>query len=89
MPRRPVSPSTAVQSPFTFNLPVTLLMSYWGTQYAGTTTSLSANYLRVYYMAPDGHMVSQRCALNAGSMTIAAEITHFSRYILGGDESGL
>ncbi len=71
-------------SPYHFNIPVTLILSYRGTQYQTlSTTDNTLNALRVYYMTPDGDLEPQRCTVNPFTSTVSAEVDHFSRYILG------
>ena len=71
-------------SPMSFNIPVTLVLSYRGTQYQTLSPAdPSLNELRIYYMSPDGELVPQRCVVDPTTNTIKAEVDHFSRYILG------
>jgi hypothetical protein len=72
-------------SPFHFNVPLTLIMSFRGTQYqsVGSIVDATVNDLRIYYMTPDGDLEPQRCVVDPLTNTVTAEIDHFSRYILG------
>jgi hypothetical protein len=70
-------------SPFTFNVPVTLVLSYMGTQYANGNGGPNPISMHVYFMAPDGHTEMEPSVVDPSGMTVSGQITHFSRYILG------
>ncbi|MBU0509431.1 hypothetical protein KKH27_11440 [bacterium] len=67
-------------SPFQFNVPVTLTLSYRGTQYDGTNNPP----LAVLYMSPSGSLERMPGSVDPNDMTVTAQTTHFSRYIIGG-----
>jgi hypothetical protein len=67
-------------SPFHFNLPVTLTLSYTGTQYGRST---NAPNIDLYYMAPDGSTQELPSTIDPGRYTVTSQTDHFSRYILG------
>ena len=67
-------------SPFTFNTPVTLSLSYAGTQYDNDNPPPA---LQIFYMAPDGTLTPLLSTGNPGLKTVTAQVDHFSRYIVG------
>ncbi len=68
-------------SPLSFLLPVTLTLSYAGTQYDDPRADPSQ--LRIWYMSPDGEFIPLNSTVNTNTRTVTAPVTHFSRYILG------
>jgi hypothetical protein len=68
-------------SPFRFNIPVTLTLSYMGTQYANTA---SANSLGVFYMSTTGGLELEPSTVDVQHNSITAKVDHFSRYIIAG-----
>jgi len=76
-------------SPFTFNVPVTLTLSYWGTTYEpieedgdGGDPPPPPTDLEVIYLAPDGSFDEQPSSVDATALTVSAQLDHFSRYII-------
>jgi hypothetical protein len=69
-----------VPSPLTFQVPVTLILSYSGTQYedADGTPPLS-----MVYMATENSFQPVPSVVDTGSLTVRATTDHFSRYIIG------
>jgi hypothetical protein len=67
-------------TPFRFNAPVTLVLSYKGTQYE---TSLTASSLSVVYMADNSTFEPLPSVVDAANLTVSAQTDHFSRYIIG------
>jgi hypothetical protein len=65
-------------SPLSFNVPVSLTLSYVGTQYEG----LSGVELQVIFMADDDSFEVLPSVVNEAMNTVTAEVSHFSRYIL-------
>ncbi len=68
-------------SPFHFNVPVTLTLSYDGTTYANDTTA--DRPLNIVYMAPDGTFETLPSTMDRTALTVSAQTDHFSRYIIG------
>ena len=73
-------------SPFEFHVPVTLILSYSGTQYANTV--IDPADLRIYYMPPnwDGRsddLVEMPSVVDTRALTVTCQTDHFSRYIIG------
>ena len=66
-------------SPFTFNVPVTLVLSFAGTQYENADIF----NLQIFYMPEDGDLVPVPSVTDDEANTVTAELDHFSRYILG------
>jgi hypothetical protein len=67
-------------SPFTFNLPVTLILSYRGTQYEDMDGTPP---LSVIYMASNGSFQPLPSVVDPINLTVSAATNHFSRYIIG------
>jgi hypothetical protein len=71
-------------SPFTFNVPVTLVLSYRGTQYDGDQNGQGRSPpLSVVYMAADGSCQPLPSVVDPVNLTVSAATDHFSRYIIG------
>ncbi|MFZ5432766.1 MAG: hypothetical protein ACOZB3_03230 [Calditrichota bacterium] len=68
-------------SPFHFNVPVTLTLSYSGTTYSNDTGAEAP--LAVIYMAPDGSLEELPSTVDRAAQTVSAPTDHFSRYIIG------
>jgi hypothetical protein len=68
-------------SPLNFLLPVTLRLSYEGTQY--DEIGAHPENLRIWYMRDDGTFEAVESAVNLGTKIVSAPVTHFSRYIIG------
>ena len=66
-------------SPYHFNVPVTFLMSYQGTQYE----DVADPPVRVWYMDPDGNLEEMPGEVDSANLTVSGETDHFSRYIIG------
>jgi hypothetical protein len=67
-------------SPFIFNVPVTLVLSYRDTQYEDED---GAPPLSVVYMASDGSLQPLSSVVNPVNLSVSAATDHFSRYIIG------
>lgn len=68
-------------SPFQFNEPVTISLSYHNTQY--DDGELDPSNLHVYYMDTDGSLIMMPSTVDEDNETVNAVTDHFSRYILG------
>jgi hypothetical protein len=68
-------------SPYSFDAPVRLELSYLGTQYALPRADPSR--LQIWYAAPDGQFIALASHVDRSRMIVWAEVDHFSRYILG------
>jgi hypothetical protein len=66
-------------SPFRFNIPVTLTLSFMGTQYASTT---AAAHLAIFYMPTTGGLELEPSVVDIGHNSVIAKVDHFSRYII-------
>ena len=69
-----------VPSPLTFRVPVTLILSYSGTQYEDVDGTPP---LSVVYMASENSLQPVPSVVDPGSLTVSASTNHFSRYIIG------
>lgn len=69
-------------SPFQFNCPVQLTLSYAGTQYDGNGDGGNPP-LNIFYMAADGSLEQLSSTVSRESSTVTAFTDHFSRYIIG------
>ena len=69
-----------VPSPLTFQVPVTLILSYSGTQYEDVDGTPP---LSVVYMASENSLQPVPSVVDPGSLTVSASTNHFSRYIIG------
>ncbi len=67
-------------SPYYFNLPVLLTLSYRGTQYE--EDGMDPSDLRIYYVSPDGTYEELESTLDTESRCIRAYVDHFSRYVI-------
>jgi hypothetical protein len=67
-------------SPFTFHLPVTLILSFRGTQYEDMSGTPP---LQIVYMAADGSVQPLSTTVDPQHDTVTAPTDHFSRYIIG------
>jgi hypothetical protein len=67
-------------SPLSFNTPVTLRLSYRNTQYDNGNPPPP---LQIFYMDEDGNLEALPSTVNPGQKTVSAQVTHFSRYVLG------
>jgi hypothetical protein len=67
-------------SGLTFNVPVTLSLSYAGTQYQNVDNP----NLSVFYARPDGTFERYASIVDGDHRTVSAQLNHFSRYILSG-----
>ena len=67
-------------SPFIFNVPITLVLSYRDTQYEGEDGTPP---LSVVYMAADGSLNPLSSVVDPINLTVSAATDHFSRYIIG------
>lgn len=67
-------------SPFQFNVPVTLVLSYANTQYAD---AVSAPPLSIIYMADEDTFEPLPSVVDPVNNTVSAQTDHFSRYIIG------
>jgi hypothetical protein len=67
-------------SPFTFNCPVTLTLSFENTQYDGGGGDPSQ--LQIFWMAEDGHCEPMPSDVDIQGKKVVAELSHFSRYII-------
>jgi len=65
----------------TFALPVTLTLSFHGTQYEDCV-DCGAEALQIFYMAPDGTLEAYESTVDLAAETVSAQLTHFSRYII-------
>jgi len=71
-------------SPISFDEPVMLTLSYYGTQYANSIEGLDPSALRIFYAHEDGTLEEvEGCVVDLRALTVTAPVTHFSRYILG------
>jgi len=75
-------------SPFTFSVPVTLILSYDGTQYDGGWDGDGGGTsepppLEIIYMATDGSLEALDSEVDVENLTVSAQTDHFSRYIIG------
>jgi hypothetical protein len=68
-------------SPYVFNVPVQLSLSYAGTQYDNTPEAAN---LVIYYMANDGTLELMPTVVQQRAHVLVAQVNHFSRYIIGG-----
>jgi hypothetical protein len=66
-------------SPFHFNVPVELTLSYVGTQYEDSDSQSS---LEIFYM--NGRTcIPMPCVVDPSGKFVTAQLDHFSRYIIG------
>jgi hypothetical protein len=72
-------------SPFHFNIPVILTLSYAGTNFTAATNQSA---LEVIYMAPDGSLQEMPSTVDVRGALVTARLDHFSRYILGAITGG-
>jgi hypothetical protein len=70
-------------SPMTFNVPVRLTLSFWGTQYDHGRDGNNPADLRVYYMPPEGSVEELPTEVDPQGLVVRANVNHFSRYIIG------
>ena len=71
-------------SPFSFDAPVTVTLSFAGTQYEDwEENGLDPAALQVIYMASDGTETPLESTVDLEAQTVSAQVDHFSRYILG------
>ncbi len=68
-------------SPYYFDEPVLLTLSYRGTQYERNESD--ALNLHIYYVADDGTMERLESSVDTETKCVRAYVDHFSRYILG------
>ncbi|RPH95655.1 hypothetical protein EHM69_03745 [candidate division KSB1 bacterium] len=69
-------------SPFRFNVPVTIVLSYAGTQYANNGTNATPPPLSIVYMADPETFEPLPSDVDVTKMTVSAQTDHFSRYII-------
>jgi len=69
-----------VPSPLTFQVPVTMILSYFGTQYEDEDGTPP---LSMVYMAAENSFQPVPSVVNPGNLTVTATTDHFSRYIIG------
>jgi hypothetical protein len=67
-------------SPFYFNLPVELTLSYVGTQYEDSDSQGS---LQIFYMANARTCLPMPSHVDENGKSVTAQLDHFSRYIIG------
>jgi hypothetical protein len=68
-------------SPYQFDLPATLSLSYRGTQY--DAAGADPSQLQIWYAAPDGQTIPLASHVDLSRKIVSASVDHFSRYILG------
>lgn len=66
-------------SGLTFDVPVTLTLSYAGTQYENSDRQSD---LKIFYMSPIGNTLEMPSEVNQDAKTVSAQLNHFSRYII-------
>jgi hypothetical protein len=67
-------------SPFRFDVPVTLTLSYAGTSF---TSAANPSNIEILYMAADGSLEEIPGTVDVRGASVTAQVSHFSRYILG------
>lgn len=67
-------------SPFQFNVPVSLTLSFANTQYASNPRQVN---LQIFYMANTSSCIAMPSVVDPVGYTVTAQIDHFSRYIIG------
>lgn len=66
-------------SPFHFNVPVELTLSYKGTSFE---RSAQQNTLQIFYMANTASFSAMPSHVDVANKTVTAQLDHFSRYII-------
>ncbi len=67
-------------SPFSFDEPVLLTLSYRFTQY--DRDGADPSNLRIYYVTPDGEFQELESTVDTEARCVRAYVDHFSRYVL-------
>jgi hypothetical protein len=67
-------------SPFRFNVPVELTLSYAGTQYESSDRQVN---LQIFYMANTQACTAMPSHVDVNGKSVSAQLDHFSRYIIG------
>jgi hypothetical protein len=73
-------------SPYTFNIPVQLTLSYANTQYDphSGNAALTPASLAIFYQSTTGAVEEMPSTVDQNGMRVTASVGHFSRYIIAG-----